>query len=155
MLGQTAFTVRNAKPGGSFLWGLAASPTLIVAVGEGGTILTSPRSGSAWTRTNSGVTNWLVGVTYALNKFVAVGDGGRILISTDGATWIAVTNTATTRRLNNVIYAGGQFMAVGEVGTIITSPDAVTWTSRVSGVTGWLRGIGHQSFSFPTVEGQT
>ncbi len=155
ILGQTAFTVRNAKPGGSFLWGLAASLASIVAVGEGGTILTSPRNGSAWSRVSSGVTDWLVGVTYALNKFVTVGDGGRILVSTDGATWTAVTNTATTRRLNNVIYAGGQFVAVGEAGTIITSPDAVTWTSRVSGVTGWLRGIGYQSFSFPTRDGET
>ena len=155
MLGQTAFTVRNAKPGGRFLWGLAASPTLIVAVGEGGTLLTSPRNGSAWSRVSSGVTDWLVGATYAQGRFVVVGDNGRILVSTDGVTWTAVPNTATTRRLNNVIYAGGQFVAVGEVGTIVTSPDAVTWTSRVSGVTGWLRGIGHQSFSFPTVKGQT
>lgn len=139
-----AFTVRNAKPGGNFLWGIASGPTGLVAVGDGGTILTSA-NGTTWTRRNSGVTDWLGAVAYGAGQYLAVGDRGRVLSSADGASWASVSHSATTARLNNVLYAGGLFVAVGEAGTIITSPDARNWTARSSGTTSWLRGLTHLS----------
>ena len=51
-----------------------------VAVGVGGTILTSP-DGVNWTAQNSGTNNHLRGVTYGNGTFVAVGLGGTILTS--------------------------------------------------------------------------
>jgi hypothetical protein len=51
-----------------------------VAVGSGGTILTSP-DGVKWTRRTSGTNNLLYGVTYGNGLFVAVGDRGTILTS--------------------------------------------------------------------------
>jgi len=51
-----------------------------VAVGDGGTILTSP-DGVSWTERDSGTSNWLWGVTYGNGTFVAVGDYGTILTS--------------------------------------------------------------------------
>jgi hypothetical protein len=51
-----------------------------VAVGEGGTILTSP-DGVSWTARTSGTSNWLDGVAYGNGLFVAVGDRGTILTS--------------------------------------------------------------------------
>lgn len=144
---QTSFVVRNSRAGGDFLWSIAASPTGMVVVGDRGAILTST-TGTTWTRRNSGVTDWLVGVTYGAGKFIAVGDRGRILASVDGVQWTAQTATATSQRLNNVIFAAGQFVAVGEAGTIVTSPDGLTWRPQVSGFTGWLRGLAYTSFEY-------
>ena len=137
-----AFNVRHVKPGGNFLWGIASGPTGLVAVGDGGTILTSA-NGTTWTRRNSGVTDWLVAVTYGAGQYLAVGDRGRILSSADGTTWLDVPHSATTARLNNILYAGGLFVTVGEAGTILTSPDARTWTKRTSNTAGWLRGLSY------------
>jgi photosystem II stability/assembly factor-like uncharacterized protein len=53
---------------------------LFVAVGYGGTILTSP-DGAGWTKRTSGTSNGLVGVAYGNNRFVAVGDRGIIFTS--------------------------------------------------------------------------
>jgi hypothetical protein len=51
-----------------------------VAVGEGGTILTSP-DGVSWTRQTSGMRSWLSSVTYGNGLFVAVGLVDTILTS--------------------------------------------------------------------------
>ena len=57
-----------------------------VAVGESGTIITSP-DGTTWTsRTDLIYGDTLRGVTYANSKFVTVGESGTLLISTDGTT---------------------------------------------------------------------
>jgi hypothetical protein len=53
---------------------------LFVAVGYGGTILTSP-DGAGWTARTSGTSNALLGVAYGNGKFVAVGQYGIILTS--------------------------------------------------------------------------
>jgi hypothetical protein len=53
---------------------------LFVAVGEGGTILTSP-DGVSWTRQTSGTYYPLHGVAYGNNTFVAVGEYSTILTS--------------------------------------------------------------------------
>jgi hypothetical protein len=53
-----------------------------VAVGKGGTILTSP-DGVSWTARASPTGNYLFGVTYGNGLFVAVG-GGTILTSRTG-----------------------------------------------------------------------
>jgi sugar lactone lactonase YvrE len=139
---QPSFVVRTTQAGGSFLWGIAAGPPGLVAVGVGGTILSSS-DGSTWTPRNSGTANWLVGVTYGMGQYVAVGDHGSVLLSADGVTWLSVAQSATTARLNNVACAAGQYVAVGEGGAIITSPDGRAWTARSSGATGWLRGLAY------------
>jgi hypothetical protein len=56
---------------GNDLRGVAYGNGLFVAVGDRGTILTSP-DGVNWTERTSG-TNWLFGVTYGNGTFVAVG----------------------------------------------------------------------------------
>jgi hypothetical protein len=53
---------------------------LFVAVGEWGTILTSP-DGVTWTARTSGTSNLLYDVTYGNGTFVAVGEWGTILTS--------------------------------------------------------------------------
>ncbi|MBL9186325.1 MAG: hypothetical protein JNK23_02485 [Opitutaceae bacterium] len=146
---QTSFTVRNAKRGGDFLWGIASSSDRLVAVGERGTILTSV-NGTNWIRSDSGSRDWLVGITYGLGRFVVVGDRGIILTSSDSVRWNKVSTATTTHRLNNVTFVNGQFVAVGEAGTILTSLDATEWAQRPSGTTGWLRGIAYADLSYRT-----
>jgi len=135
-----SFTSVHTVAGGSFLWGIATGGESIVAVGTGGTILTS-RDGTTWTRANSQTSEWLVGVTWGNNRYIAVGDHGTIVTSPDGQSWSPAAQSGTTQRLNNVVYGSGLFVAVGEAGTIVTSSDGTTWASRPSGVTGWLRGL--------------
>lgn len=64
---------------------------MFIAVGESGTILTSP-DGETWTSRTSGTSNDLQGVTYGNGTFVAVSMKGTILTSTDGAKWTIRTS---------------------------------------------------------------
>ena len=146
--GQSSdWILRNRRPGG-FLWSIAsrqvwASFGTLVAVGTQGRILSST-DGVVWNARPSGVTDWLVGVTFGGGRFIAVGDNGRILSSPDGVTWTIVPNVPTTARLNNVLYANDRFVAVGEGGTALVSTDGgTTWQVGSTGATGWLRGLAH------------
>lgn len=135
------------SPASQTLWGIAHGNNRFVAVGEAGTILTSP-DGLAWTARASGTDKWLLGVTFSptLDTFVVVGDAGTILTSPDGITWTPRTS-GTAQRLNSVAWSPKRFtfpdvfLTVGENGTALTSHDLVTWTPRPTGDTGWLRGI--------------
>jgi len=132
--------LRHETSGGSFLWGIAEGDRRLVAVGGGGTILTST-DGRNWNRVGSGTTDSLMAVTYGDGRFVAVGANGTILLSEHGAQWTRATASGTTERLNNVIWSEGLYVAVGEHGVIVTSTNAEVWTLRPSGKTGWLRGL--------------
>ena len=137
---HTAILTRNSSPGKAALWGIAAGPSGLVAVGENGLIMGST-DGAAWTTRSSGTTNWLTAVAYGGGQYIAVGDKGTVLLSPDSQAWVSIAQSATASRLNNVIFAAGQYVAVGEAGAIITSSDGLHWTARSSGVTGWLRGL--------------
>ena len=176
---QTSWTAVTA-PTTQDLWSACYGGGQFVAVGTGGTILTSP-DGIAWSQRSSGVSLWLVGVcfgqslasvvtvpgngtTYTYQDlFVAVGDRGTILTSTDGIAWTP-HNSGTTQRLNGVAFvstvngtisgASGQgFVVVGEGGTVCTSVDGLTWTARNVGVSGWLRGVSGAYSPFSTNSG--
>ena len=129
------------------LWGVASGDSVFVAVGEGGTILTSP-DGVAWTARVSGTSRWLLAATWAptVKTFVVVGEAGTILTSPDGIAWTPRTS-GTTQRLNSVAWSPKRFtypdvfLAVGESGTAVVSYDLATWSLRSTGDSGWLRGI--------------
>ena len=121
------------------LWSVAFAANQWVAVGEQGTILTSP-DGTAWTARSFGFpTTWLVAVGYGAGTWTVVGDNGLILTSTDTLTW-TTRNSRTTSRLNGVAYGGGRWMVVAESGELLTSADSITW-SKLSPSTDRLRGI--------------
>ena len=102
------------------LVGVVWSRSQFVAVGESGTILTSP-DGRAWTAQNSRTSQWLIGVVWSGSQFVVVGHSGTILTSPDGRAWTA-QNSPTSEILDDVVWSGSQFVAVGQSGTILTSP---------------------------------
>lgn len=150
----TSFVSRRSQLGGSFLWGIATGNGTLVAVGTGGTILSSP-DGRVWTRQNSGTSEWLVAVAFGAGQFVAVGDHGTILTSPDGATWQPAKSPRVSARLNNVIYAPGGFVAVGEGSVFTASRDGQTWSQGLihpySNIpaTGWLRGLAYAAGPLP------
>ena len=139
--------------------GVAWSGTQFVAVGSGGTILTSP-DGTTWTsRTLDTSTflgaflqgTFLQGVTWSGTQFVAVGSGGTVLTSPDGITWTSHFSQGATNILYGVAWSGTQFVAVGSVGTIRTSPDGITWTSQTSGTGYDLKGVTWSGTQFVVV----
>jgi hypothetical protein len=131
------------------LIGVTYGSSTFVAVGDGGTILTSP-DGVTWTPRSSGITMLLIGVTYGSSTFVAVGDGGTILTSPDGVTWTPKTS-GITMLLIGVTYGSSTFVAVGDGGTILTSPDGVTWTPKTSGTYSQLWGSTYGNNTFVAV----
>jgi photosystem II stability/assembly factor-like uncharacterized protein len=89
-----------------------------VAVGAGGTILTST-DGATWTAQPSLTNNDLTAITYG-GQFVAVGKGGVIFTSLDGLTWEARAS-GTTNDLTAVTRTVSGYAAVGALGTYVTS----------------------------------
>jgi hypothetical protein len=131
---------RNPLPQGNSLYSVAWGDGRFVAVGDIGTILTSP-DGAAWTVHDSGVPERLNGIAWGGGQFVAVGNRGTILTSPDGAAWTA-RDSGTFAGMNSVAWGGGQFVAVGDSGNkILTSPDGTAWTARDSGTTNDLSSV--------------
>lgn len=117
----------SPMPQGEALQAVTYGDGQFVAVGNGGTILTSP-DGTAWKLRPFWFRESLHGVAYGAGRFVAVGAAGRIATSVDGATW--VTRPSPTRsRLNGVTYTGSRFVAVGDGGAMLVSEDGLQWQS--------------------------
>lgn len=102
----------------------------LVAVGSGGTIITSDDQGATWDARTSGTSNQLNAVCHSGSLYVAVGIAGTIVTSPDGETW-NVETSGTSLILNGVAWNGSVFCVVTAQGnTAFTSPDGATWTSR-------------------------
>jgi hypothetical protein len=90
-----------------------------VAVGDGGTILTSTDL-TTWTAATSPTTSTLQRVVLG-NQFVAVGSAGTALVSVDGLTWVA-TNTGTTADLRGLMRGASlDYLTVGTGGVNLFS----------------------------------
>ena len=142
-----------AAPSGTTqnLWGICYGGGQFVAVGENGTILTSP-DGSIWTKRAGGVSGWMTSITYALNHYVAVGENGTVLVSLDGISWDNVTLRSAGipgTRLNAVRFNGTEFLAYGEhdAALRIFLPPRLDAISGSRDTDPWLRsvatGFGH------------
>ena len=105
-LAQDGWFWQNPLPQGNTLNDVQAiNENLIIAAGQGGTIIKSTNAGEDWTITNSGTSNTLMSVHFANANFGwAVGWDGTILISTDvGETWNPQLSGVTVR-LNSVYF---------------------------------------------------
>lgn len=121
------------------LQGVAASEETFVAVGAGGTILTSP-NGDAWTRQTSPTTRYLSSVAKTPSGWVAAGDLGTLLRSPDGVAWSTFAS-GVTNWIYSVRHLDPLHVAVGEAGLILTSMDGVSWIRRASTTTRWLNDV--------------
>jgi hypothetical protein len=118
----------------SSLYGITYGNGMFVAVGQGGTILTST-GGTNWTARSSGTGAILADVTYGNGTFVAVGYGGRFVTSTNGINWTYMNPfPAISLPVSAITYGNGLFVAVGYWDLVFTSPDGFNWTKRSSGV---------------------
>ncbi|HWI81790.1 hypothetical protein [Ramlibacter sp.] len=125
------------------LFAIGSNGHQYVAVGAGGTVMTSSDLNS-WTARTSGVGHVLRSVASSPARFVAVGDNGSgeaiVIGSADGVAWsVQYRSTTASSRLAKVIWTGTQFVAVGQEGRagaggmyalVLTSPDGMTWTQR-------------------------
>lgn len=147
------------SPTSEALWGVTWGKGQFVAVGEGGTILTSP-DGLSWTRCDSGKTQWLLDVAYHEGAYMAVGNNAIVLVSSDGISWqgqehaLDFTNPG---RLNTVVGVGGRFIALGEMGSYAhwepRRPDEPIRAFRRAGAGLWQRGLEY-AFGFLVAAGQ-
>ena len=135
----TTWAWANPLPQGHSLLDVVWARDQLVAIGMGGTVLTSP-DGVTWTSRASGTRKYLNGVTWTGTQLVAVGESGTILTSPNGMIWTARSSGITTR-LIRITWTGALLVAVGESGRILTSPDGIAWTPQTSGTSEYLIGI--------------
>ena len=117
----------SPSPEGNYLRSVAFGNGLFVAVGEGGTIISST-DGKVWTVRKHKGTGFIRRVCAGNNVFIAVGDNGDVLKSADTKNWekVASISHATGEPLESIIF-GDKFMAVNEQGKILSSQDGETW----------------------------
>jgi photosystem II stability/assembly factor-like uncharacterized protein len=149
---QSVWTQQNSGPG-SNLYSVIWTGTLLVAVGDGSTILTSP-DGITWTKKQTsatGASTTLRSIVWTGEKYLAVGSSwagilyytGKILTSTVGIQWdTIITNPSFTSYLmNSIIWTGKKFVAAGWkytsfpgiTGIMLSSNEGINWTEKIFG----------------------
>jgi photosystem II stability/assembly factor-like uncharacterized protein len=117
-----------------------------VAVGENGTLYTSP-NGTTWTRRTVAAmaNNSFNSVTQNSSLIVAAGVGFTSLGSSSSEIWTSPNGIAWTRRavsgissVTSVVWTGSNFVAVTDGGSALTSLDGITWKIQETGFTNAL-----------------
>jgi trimeric autotransporter adhesin len=123
----------------SNLRGVAPSAGELIAVGTGGTIVTSTNGGTSWAAQISGTGANFAAVTWSGSQYVAVGASGlngAIYTSPDGSSWTSRYSEPGIMLLRGIVWPGSLFAAVGQGqdggGAILTSSDGVTWTQNTT-----------------------
>ncbi len=137
---------QSPLPTGETLAGITFANGQFVAVGTGGTVLTSA-NGTNWTHQNTGTSDPFLGIAYGANRFVAVGRSS-ILTSSNAADWhtsfVSPTPAADVfYGLHAIAYGNGAFVALAGgcvvqhcQSSILTSQDGEQWSgaTNVSGI---------------------
>jgi hypothetical protein len=132
------WTVRNPQPTANTLFAITYGNGQFVAVGDLGTIITSP-DGANWAVRQSGTTNRLAAVAYGNGQFVTVSGNpwayspsdqtGVVLVtSPDGITWNQQPMPRRTpiQAFSSLVFGNGRFVLADEQG-LLTSSDGATW----------------------------
>ncbi len=117
------------------LFSVSHNGRLLVAVGDQGTIVTSP-DGAAWSKLpvfvnpqtgeGSPTTRDLNAITWTGTRFVAVGKDGAVLTSTNGLSWTS-SGPGGRKNLHGIAYGDGIYVTVANDGVYYVSADASTW----------------------------
>lgn len=127
----------------TWLWSVATSSTHFIAVGDHGTILSSPNGIDfdlelvPLETTNS----VLLGVGGSPELMLAVGSRGTVLWATNVFVWHELSPKPTTNDLQGVCYDNGQFILSGGNGTVLASMDGKNWTRRATSTRGFLMSV--------------
>lgn len=131
------WTWRNPLPAGNELYAVNYGANRFVAVGELGTIVSSP-DGDHWTFEQSGSSATLLAVCHGNNRFIAVGKQGTILGSMNGSTW-SQQIAPVIEDLIAVAYGHDTFVILGKRSVLVSSngvdwiqPQGVSLTGAVS-----------------------
>jgi Immunoglobulin I-set domain len=131
----------RTSPTTRHLWGVAYGDGRFVAVGDGGTILTS-ESGGEWSVVPTTFQGDLYAVRYVNGQFMA-GTTNGILVSTDAQQWtyrfVSIPAFGNKPfRVDDFAHGVGRFAAIASTSegaipsAIISSGDGVSWTQRYS-----------------------
>ena len=118
---------------------LAHDGSQFVAVGDHGTLLTSPDA-ITWEARNVTANGRLAGVMWTGTQFVVAGAEGALLTSSDGESW---TPQVSPTRLawRAVAWDGTRMIAVGDAGAMATSTTGAAWSLVRPGVLRDLHGV--------------
>ncbi len=122
-----------------------------VAVGDSGTILTTP-NGTSWARQNSGTTVTLRAAVYHQGQMLVGGDDGVVLSSTDGTNWSAAPPTSFD--IHGLASSGNALVAVGDYlgsGRLQASVDGHTWSGSGLVLSNSLNAVAYGKSSFVAV----
>jgi len=125
----------------NWLESVAASPNLIVAVGDNAAIYTST-NGVNWQSVVPQFNNWLRSVASSGSNFVVVGESGLFASSANGTVWQVRGTGLTTTDLNRVTWLGDHYLAVGDGGKAFTSANGNQWSAVSLGATNYLYAVG-------------
>ena len=120
-----------------YSFGRVTPSDLYIAVGDNGTILTSP-DGSAWTRRESGTTARLVGSSLGYfespQKVFIAGEDGTLLESTNGLTWTPARRLPTSKKLNSFVFSPPfVMMGGGDNGEVMTDRGGGMFSAETTG----------------------
>ncbi len=107
-----------------------------VAVGNAGTVLTSP-NGVTWTLQGAGATtNNLTGIAWSGTQYVAsMFSITQVLTSVNATVWTAQATSPplANNRFGKIVWDGSQYVGISRLGaTIQTSPNGLNWTIQYS-----------------------
>lgn len=129
----------NPTPQGNRITDITWAGSIYVAVGFGGTIITSV-DGVIWTQQNSGTNDYLVAVAWSGDTLVAIGTN-LILTSSNGIDWTSqVFSSSKTVSVVDVLWDGSRFVAYDWINSeMYFSTDGLTWptTPQTTAVTAY------------------
>lgn len=100
---------------------------LYVAVGQAGTILTSP-DGATWTsRAGVNAAHNVLGVAYGAGKFIAITDAQTIVTSPDGVTWTEAAGPAYAGYIDIACSSGVFGLLTTSAGFVLSADAGATW----------------------------
>lgn len=143
---STTDLVKSSSPTTYNLYDVCYSvdDSLFVAVGQNGTILTSP-SGIIWTQQTIATSEDINKIIYDVDNalYVGVGTNGLVITSADGSSWsVDDLGIATPPDLYGItVWDGTTYIAAGAGGTIYTSPDVSAWTAISTGISDNLEDV--------------
>jgi hypothetical protein len=111
--------------------GITFGNGLFVAVGTGGTILTST-NGESWSSQSSGTSLRLARVSYGNGTFVIAGSSGCLLSSTNGTNWTLRTCPGISLEYNGLAFGNNTFVAAS-ANLAGVSSNGVNWTAYNTG----------------------
>ncbi|MBF0266546.1 MAG: hypothetical protein HQL46_14875 [Gammaproteobacteria bacterium] len=110
-----------------------------VAVGEGGTIMTSD-NGDNWQVQPLLHNETINAIVWNGQQYIAVYEDGTIISSANGINW-SKQNSPVKNSLKSIIWTGDKYIAVGGDGVIISSDNGINWQQQSSGIDDVLNDI--------------